>query len=71
MNLFSAILLPVAAATSLQAADLGGITAPLANAPVNPVAASFQKSEQAAPAVVTSPGAVTIGEREILDALQR
>jgi len=71
MNLFSAILLPVAAATSLQAADLGGITAPLANAPVNPVAASFQKSEQAAPAVVTSPGVVTVGEREILDALQR
>jgi len=71
MNLFSAILLPVAAAASLQAADLGGITAPLANAPVNPVAASFQKSEPAAPAVVTSPGAVTIGEREILDALQR
>ena len=71
MNLFSAILLPVAAAASLQAADLGGITAPLANAPVNPVAASFQKPEAAAPAVVTSPGTVTIGEREILDALQR
>jgi flagella basal body P-ring formation protein FlgA len=71
MNLFSAILLPVAAAASLQAADLGGITAPLANAPVNPVAASFQKSEAAAPAVVTSPGIVAIGEREILDALQR
>ena len=71
MNLFSAILLPIAAAVSLQAADLGGITAPLANAPVNPVAASFQKSEPPAPAVVTSPGMVMIGEREILDALQR
>ena len=71
MNLFSAILLPVAAAASLQAADLGGITAPLANAPVNQVAASLQKSEPAAPAVVTSPGPVTIGERELLDALQR
>jgi flagella basal body P-ring formation protein FlgA len=38
---------------------------------VNPVAATFQKSEPAAPAVVTSLGMVTIGEREIVDALQR
>jgi flagella basal body P-ring formation protein FlgA len=71
MNRISAFLLPVAAVASLQAADLGGITAPLANAPVNPVAATFQKSEPAAPAVVTSLGMVTIGEREIVDALQR
>lgn len=71
MNRISAFLLPVAAAASLQAADLGGITAPLANAPVNPVAATFQKSEPAAPAVVTSLGMVMIGEREIVDALQR
>jgi flagella basal body P-ring formation protein FlgA len=71
MNLFFAFFLPIAAVASLQAADLGGITVPLANAPVNPAVASFQKSEPAAPAVVTSPGTVTIGEREILDALQR
>ncbi|MEI8294239.1 MAG: flagellar basal body P-ring formation chaperone FlgA [bacterium] len=71
MRSFSAILLPIAAAASMQAADLGSITAPLANAPVNPTAASFQKSEQAAPAVVTSPGMVTLGERQVLDALQR
>lgn len=71
MNRISAFLLPVAAVASLQAADLGGITAPLANAPVNPVAATFQKSEPAAPAVVTSLGMATIGEREIVDALQR
>jgi hypothetical protein len=71
MRFFSAILFPVAAVASIQAADLGSITAPLANAPVNPVAASFQKADQAAPAVVTSPGMVTLGERQVLDALQR
>jgi flagella basal body P-ring formation protein FlgA len=71
MNRIPAFLLPVAAVASLQAADLGGITAPLANAPVNSVAATFQKSEPAAPAVVTSLGMASIGEREIVDALQR
>ena len=72
MNLFSAILLPVAAVASLQAADLGGITAPLANAPTNPMAATFQKAEApTTPSVVTVPGVVSIGERELVDALQR
>jgi flagella basal body P-ring formation protein FlgA len=71
MNFFPVILFVITAAASAQAADLGGITSPLANAPVNPISATFQKPAQAAPAVVTSVGSVTIGEREILAALQR
>jgi len=71
MKFSTAIFLPIAAVASLQATDLGGITAPLAHAPTNPVSATFQNSQVAAPAVVTSIGTVTIGEREILDALQR
>jgi hypothetical protein len=68
MNLLTAIFLPIAAAASLPAADLGGITAPLAHAPTNPLAATFQKAEPASgPAVVTAPNAVTIGERELVD----
>lgn len=71
MKFFSAIFLPIAAASSLQAADLGSITAPLAHAPVSPVSASFQNDQTSAPAVVTSVGTVTVSEREVLDALQR
>lgn len=72
MNLLTAILLPIAAVASLQAADLGGITAPLAHAPTNPMSASFQKAEApSAPAVVTTSGVVTVNERDIVEALQR
>jgi flagella basal body P-ring formation protein FlgA len=71
MKLPTAIFLSIAAAACIQAADLGGITAPLAHAPTNPVSATFQNSQAAAPAVVTSVGTVIVGEREILDALQR
>ena len=70
MIFLSAFLLPIAAAASLQAAELGGITAPLAHAPTNPLSATFQNSQASAPAVVTSVGTVTVGEREVLDALQ-
>ncbi len=68
---FSAFFLPIAAAACLQAAELGGITAPLAHAPTNPLSATFQNAQGSAPSVVTSVGTVTVGEREVLDALQR
>lgn len=71
MKFFSAIFLPIAMASSLLGAELGSITAPLAHAPLNPVSATFQNDQSLAPAVVTSVGAVTVGEREVLDALQR
>jgi flagella basal body P-ring formation protein FlgA len=71
MKLLSAILFPLAAVANLLAADMGSITSPLAYAPSNPVAVSFDKSQSSAPSVVTSVGDVTLTEREVLVALQR
>lgn len=71
MKFVATVFLTLAAVVLSRATDLGGITAPLANAPQNPVASSFQKDSSAAPVVVTAPGQVTLGEREVIEALQR
>ena len=72
MNRLTAIFLPIAAATSLQAAELGNILTPLASLPANTGVASLQVAapDQAPPAVVTSMGDFTLGDTQILDALQ-
>jgi flagella basal body P-ring formation protein FlgA len=72
MNRLTAIFIPIAAATSLHAAELRDILTPLASLPANVGSSSLSTtaSQQDAPAVVTSRGDYTLGDAQILDALQ-
>ena len=73
MKLLSAILIPVAAAASIQASELGNILTPLASLPKNPSVPSLpaRATQPAPPAVVTSVGDFNLSEAQVLDALQR
>jgi flagella basal body P-ring formation protein FlgA len=74
MKFLSAILVPFAAAASIQASDMGNILTPLAYAPANSPAAAFSDkpapTQSTPPAVVTSVGDVQIGADAVLEELR-
>lgn len=72
MKLLTAIFIPVAAAASMQASELGSILTPLASLPANTAASNLPPAaEPQAPTVVTSVGDIMLGEGQVLDALER